>query len=216
MSATEIENTGVPLPRISQVRVLPGFRLLVVWADDWRAGEATTVDLTPVINSYKFYRPLRINEKLFQTAHLIDDGNAVAWGNDEIDMSAEMIEDIARESMTPRDFAEFLKRNHLTQEAIAGFLGYSRRQIGYYLSNGPIPRVVALACYGYEMRQKAHDPASVLAEVTKRHKETKRHLEEMRKELLPEEYKGLMSVGIDLNYQLPESPRPFPRPKIKT
>jgi hypothetical protein len=151
MSATEIETTGVPLPRISQIRVLPNFRLTVIWADGSRAGNPDTIDLAPVINTYKFYRPLRKNEELFQTAHLIDDGNAVAWGDGAIDMSAELIEDIAKEAMTPKEFAEFLERNKLTQEAVATILGYSRRQIGYYLSGDPIPRVVALACYGYEV-----------------------------------------------------------------
>jgi hypothetical protein len=158
MSATEIENSGVPLPRISRVQALPGFRLSVIWAEGSRTGSTDTIDLAPVINTYTFYRPLRKNKELFQTAHLVDDGNAIAWGDGTIDMSAELIEDIANEAMTPKDFARFLERNKLTQNAAAALLGYSRRQIGYYLSTGPIPRVVALACYGYEARQKASDP----------------------------------------------------------
>ena len=32
----------------------------------------------------------------------------------------------------------------------AALLGRSQRQIEYYLKRGPIPRVVALACFGYE------------------------------------------------------------------
>ena len=57
---------------------------------------------------------------------------------------------LAEQSMSPQDFVGFMKRNELTQEAAAAILGYSRRQIGYFTTTGPIPRVVALACKGYE------------------------------------------------------------------
>jgi hypothetical protein len=156
MSATEIEDTGVPLPRISKIRALSDFYLSIVWAEGSRSGRTDSVDLAPVINTYKLYRPLRNNEELFQSARLVNDGNVVEWGDGTIDMSAELIEDIANETMTPQDFASFLERNGLTQEAAAALLGYSRRQIGNFVSVGPIPRVVALACYGYEVRTGPH------------------------------------------------------------
>src|SRR5262245_50506363 len=142
MSATEIEDTGVSQPRISEIRALRDFRLWLVWAAGSRPGHTDSVDLAPVINTYKIYRPLRNNDELFQTARLVDGGNVVEWGDGTIGMPAELIEDIANESMTPRDFAGFLRRNDLTQEAAAALLGYSRRQIGNFVSVGPIPRVV--------------------------------------------------------------------------
>src|SRR5215475_5574568 len=89
MSATEFEDTGAPLPRISEIRSLPDFRLAIVWAQGSRTGRADFVDLAPVINTYKLYRPLRNNEGLFQTARLVDHGNVVAWGDGTIDMSSE-------------------------------------------------------------------------------------------------------------------------------
>jgi len=155
MSATEFEDTGAPLPRISEIRALPDFRLAIVWAKGSRTGRAEFVDLAPVINTYRLYRPLR-NEELFQTARLVDHGNAVEWGDGTIDMPAELIEDIANEAMTPQDFASFLRRNDLTQEDAAALLGYSRRQIENFVSTGLIPRVVALACFGYEARSGTH------------------------------------------------------------
>src|SRR5215510_3177909 len=151
MSATEFEDTGAP-PRISEIRALPDFRLAIVWAEGSRTGRADFVDLAPVINTYKLYRPLRNNKELFQTARLVDHGNVVEWGDGTIDMPAELIEDIANEAMTPQDFVGFLRRNDLTQEAAAALLGYSRRQIENFVSTGLIPRVVALACFGYEAR----------------------------------------------------------------
>src|SRR5262245_29423490 len=105
MSATEFEDTGAPLPRISEIRALPDFRLGIVWARGSRTGRADFVDLAPVINTYKLYRPLRNNEKLFQTARLVDHGKVVEWGDGTIDMPAELLEDIANEAMTPQDEA---------------------------------------------------------------------------------------------------------------
>jgi hypothetical protein len=155
MNAVEIEDSGIPLARISAIEALPGFRLAVSWAEGSRAGRSDEVDLAPAINSYKIYRPLRNDEALFRTAYLIEGGDVVAWeGHGDLEMSADMIEALAEESMTPRDFAAFLQRNDLTQEAAAALLGRSRRQIGYYLSSGPIPRVVSLACHGYEARRR--------------------------------------------------------------
>src|SRR5882762_5943801 len=68
------------------------------------------------------------------------------------------------EAMTPQDFASFLRRNDLTQEAAAALLGYSRRQIGTFVSTGPIPRVVALACYGYEARSGTYKERQLVPE----------------------------------------------------
>jgi hypothetical protein len=85
-------------------------------------------------------------------------------GDGTIDMSAEFIEDIANEAMTPQDFVGFLRRNDLTEEEAAALLGYSRRQIGNFVSTGPIPRVVALACYGYEARSGTYRERQLLPE----------------------------------------------------
>jgi hypothetical protein len=150
MSENEFIDSGIPAPRIGGIRVGPDYHLEVTWDEGERAGRTDCVDLLPAISSYKFYRPLRNNEPLFATVRLADGGYAVEWGAHDIDMSAETLEVLARESMSSADFAEFLRRNNLTQQAAAIMLGRSRRQIGYYLNPGPVPRIVALACFGYE------------------------------------------------------------------
>jgi hypothetical protein len=150
MSANEMVDSGIPAARIANMRVTGDMRLAVDWAEGLRAGKSDEVDLAPAINSYKFYRPLRGNAALFDTAHLIDDGYAVAWGDGNVDMSADTIETLAQETMTPQVFAAFMERNKLTQGAAAALLGRSRRQIAYYLNPGPVPRVIALACHGFE------------------------------------------------------------------
>lgn len=150
MSATDEIDTGVSLARIAQVAVVGTGRLRLRWADGPRIGLDEVVDLTPVIGSYRVYRPLRTDAARFATLRLVDDGHALAWDGVEAEMSAELVARCAEEGMSPGDFAAFLKRNRLTQDAAAALLGRSRRQIATYLKEGPIPRVVALACHGYE------------------------------------------------------------------
>lgn len=150
MSANEVVDSGIALPRMAIVQPLADFVLRVKWAEGPRAGREDLVDVSPAIFSYKIYRPLR-NENLFLTGAIAEDGDAVAWGEGEdLVMSADAIQSLAQESWTPREFMDFLARNRLTQEAAAALLGRSRRQIATYATKGPIPRVVALACYGFE------------------------------------------------------------------
>jgi len=153
MSANDIVDTGIPLPRMAEVRAVAPLTLLVSWAEGARAGRTDRVDLAPVVETFKIYRPLRRNDALFATACLGEDGDTVIWAGDNLEMHAETLESLAEQSMLPQDFVAFLKRNRLTQEAAATILGYSRRQIGYFTTTGPIPRVVALACKGYEAEQ---------------------------------------------------------------
>jgi hypothetical protein len=107
------------------------------------------VDVSPAIFGYKIYRPLR-DERAFSTGVIAEDGDAVSWGNDDLMMSADAIQSLAQESWCPVEFADFLRRMNLTQESAAALLGRSRRQIATYATKGPIPRVVTLACYGFE------------------------------------------------------------------
>ena len=85
---------------------------------------------------------MRKNKKLFEAAHLANEGDVVAWDEADLELPAEAIEAIAEQTMTPEEFVAFMKRNNLTEEAIASILDHSRRQIGYFKTTGPIPRGV--------------------------------------------------------------------------
>jgi hypothetical protein len=99
----------------------------------------------------KFYAPLRKAPQLFATVHLINGGSAIAWGhNDEIDMSAQSVARLAAQMMTGDDFKAFLFRHSLTQEAAAACLGRSKRSIAGYTEMEYVPRVIVLACRGWE------------------------------------------------------------------
>lgn len=149
MSANDIVDSGIPLPRMASVRPVSDYTLEVRWAEGPRKGRLDLVDVSPAIFSYKVYRPLR-DEHFFLTGAIAEDGDAIAWDGDDLMMSADIIQSLAQESWTPKEFADFLSRNNLTQEAAAALLGRSRRQIANYAAIGPIPRVVTLACYGLE------------------------------------------------------------------
>jgi hypothetical protein len=146
----------VPMPRMASVEVVRHLVIRVTWSAGIRASRTDTVDLSPLIISLKFYRTLRTDHALFRTIHLVEGGTILAWGdNDEIDMAADSVEQMAEESMTPDDFRVFLKSNSLTHTEAAAQLGYSRRQIENYLSgNELIPRVVVMACFGLTARKQ--------------------------------------------------------------
>lgn len=150
MNAIEMVSASATLPRLASVQPLSGLTIRVEWSEGARAGRTEAVDLSPLIGQMKLYAPLRQDEALFATIRLTEDGGAVEWGDGSIDMAALSIERLASEQMTANDFEAFLKRNKLTRRAAAAALGRSLRMIQNYVEGEPIPRVVALACRGYE------------------------------------------------------------------
>lgn len=100
MSANEIVDTGMPLPRMDEVRAVAPLTLLVTWAEGARAGRTDRVDLARVVETFKIFRPLRKNEALFATARLAEDGDTVVWAGDNLEMHAETVERLAAQEMT--------------------------------------------------------------------------------------------------------------------
>jgi len=154
MNAIPSLTLAIPMPQLSSIEVIDHLAVRVTWRAGIRAPRTETIDLSPLINSLKLYRPLRTDHELFRTAHLIENGRIVAWGNGEIDMPVESLEELAEEGMTADDFREFLTSNNLTHSEAAALLGYSRRQIENFLTGGLIPRVVVMACFGLLARNQ--------------------------------------------------------------
>ena len=155
MSATdEAIRVGDPLPRIATARVAGGLSIAVTWASGIRAGREDVVDLAPVVMTLRFYRPLRLDPDLFAAVAVAEDGSALLWDDGRIDMAATTVERLAREAMSPEDFRAFLARNRMTLDAAAAILGISRRQAAYFAKGKPVPRLVALACAGYELGKR--------------------------------------------------------------
>ncbi len=137
---------GAPLPRIRAISAHEGFRVAVTWESAGHPVRTQAVDLAPATFRYKIYLPLRDDPDLFRSIHVADDGFAVAWHGDEIDMASTTIADLAEQAMTPADFAGFMKRSGYTLDSVAAELGISRRLAACYAKEREIPRHIALAC----------------------------------------------------------------------
>ncbi|MCJ2133440.1 DUF2442 domain-containing protein [Methylobacterium sp. J-026] len=148
MSADEIVTVGRPLPTLASVTPADApYTVLVSWADGARRGRCDRVDLAPVIFTLKVFRPLRDGTIPFDTVRLGAWGGSIRWeGNDDLDIGAETVEDLAEAAMTNAEFSDFLRRNGLTLDAAAAQLGIARRRVAYFAKDREIPRYIALAC----------------------------------------------------------------------
>ncbi|RMD69480.1 MAG: DUF2442 domain-containing protein, partial [Gammaproteobacteria bacterium] len=131
----------------------PDYRLHLKFAD----GQALTVDLAPWIETTRALSPLK-DPSLFAKAHLSNQGRTLAWIDDELELGADNLRNLAIEQsggIGPERLWAWMHRNHLTQAEAAEAIGISRRMLSYYLSGAkPIPKTVWLACLGWEVEQK--------------------------------------------------------------
>lgn len=149
MSETEdLIEVGEPLPRIARVQKGDGpFDLRVEWASGSREGQTEVIDVAPQIMTFKVYRPLRSDPELFSRVRVSDDGSAVVWpDNPDLEISADALEDLSEQKMSPEAFAQFLKGMGWTFDMAAAQLGISRRMVAYYAADRDVPRVISLAC----------------------------------------------------------------------
>ncbi len=134
--------------RIRAVEVLPGQRLHLTFEDGWQAD----VDLSGWIEHTRLFKPLQ-DATLFAQARLGDWGTSVVWVEDEIDMGADNLRNLAVEQaggIGHERLIHWLHDNQLTQTQGAQAIGVSRRMLSYYLSGAkPIPKTVWLACLGW-------------------------------------------------------------------
>jgi hypothetical protein len=160
MKDPNLVHVGRSLPRLAKVAPQEKLSIAVTWRADSGRPQHEIVDLAPDLFTYKFYRPLWDDPKLFRTVHVTHDGTAIGWGPDDaIDMAATSIERLAEEAMTPLDFAGFLKETGLTYDAAAAQLGVSRRLVAYYAKDREVPRHIALACA--HLLERLRKPAAV-------------------------------------------------------
>ncbi len=139
------------LPRI--VSVAAGAKPLALQIR-WNTGGDALVDVSGMINSFRFYAALRQNAELFRHVRVGEFGADVAW-DDDLDMSADTLWRLAQEqsgaTMSAEAFRRWRERRTYTLDAAARALGLSRRMIAYYeRGDRPIPRVVALATRALE------------------------------------------------------------------
>jgi len=137
-------------PRINAVEVIGPTRLRI----DWTTGEQMEVDLAEPINRLKTLAPLH-NPTAFARVRVGEWGHSLVWDG-EIDLGADRLYERCKEQageFSPGQFDAWIKANRLSLTTAAEALGLSRRMVAHYRTGSrPIPKVVGLACIGWETR----------------------------------------------------------------
>lgn len=140
-------------PRVVSVSAVPPAVLRI----EWSTSEVMEVDIGDWIGHFAILAPLK-NKKLFSAAKVGYAGHSVEWTED-IDLGADQLyercKEQAGELMPVEEFSAWMKRNSLSLSMAAKALGLSRRMVAYYHSGAkPIPKIVRLACAGYDHAQE--------------------------------------------------------------
>ncbi len=135
--------------KLITAKPLDEFRLRLGYAD----GADFEVSLHDWITKTKALSSLKKRD-FFNQAHVGAGGHSVAWVDDETELGADNLRNLAVEQsggIGHERIWEWMHRNGLTLDSAAEALGISRRMIVYY-RNGqkPIPRHIWLACMGWE------------------------------------------------------------------
>jgi hypothetical protein len=110
-------------------------------------------DLSGVAQAYPALAALR-NPALFATARVDSRGGYVVWVDDDLELAADNLRNMAIEQaggIGNERLVNWMHKHGLTQERAAEAIGVSRRMLNYYLSGAKaIPKTVWLACLGWE------------------------------------------------------------------
>lgn len=135
--------------QLTAVQALPECRLALTYAD----GKSFEVDLREWMASTAVLRGLA-DPALFAQAHVGFAGRSVDWVEDEVDLGADNLRNLAVEQsggIGHERIWNWLQTTGLTLEQAAQALGLSRRMLIYYRDGEkPIPRAIWLACLGWE------------------------------------------------------------------
>ena len=134
---------------LSSVETLPDYRLRLTYAD----GKTFEVDLRDWIETTRALHALK-DTALFGRARVGFAGRSVDWVEDEVDLGADNLRNLAIEQsggIGHERLWNWLHVNALTLDQAADALGISRRTlIAYRDGVRPVPRTVWLACLGWE------------------------------------------------------------------
>jgi len=135
--------------KLTAVEALPDDRLRLTYAD----GRTFEVDLRDWIETTEALQALK-DHALFSRARIGFAGRSVEWIEDELDLGADNLRNLAIEQaggIGHERIWNWLHDTGLTLEQAAEALGISRRMLIYYRDGEkPIPRSIWLACLGWE------------------------------------------------------------------
>ncbi len=116
-------------------------------------GATFGIDMARAVTAYPALSALN-DPALFAMARLDALGGYVIWTEDDLEMAADNLRNLAIEQaggIGPERILNWMAKHSLTQERAAQAVGVSRRMLNYYLSGArPIPKTVWLACLGWE------------------------------------------------------------------
>jgi hypothetical protein len=142
-------------PRLKEIEVLANFNMKLVFVND----ALFTVDFKPFFEENKGLLPLQ-DPTVFAGAVVDEWGWTVEWPAFDIQIGADTMWLDAQAQNAPNEAARFFtgwrSRNGLGLKQASEALGLTPRTISAY-SNGAriIPKVVTLACKGWEAERKA-------------------------------------------------------------
>lgn len=135
--------------QLTAVAALPDCRLRLSYAD----GQEFEVDLGEWIATTSILYPIK-DAALFSQARIGFGGRSVEWVENEIDLGADNLRNLAIEQaggIGHERIWSWLHETGLTLEQAANALGISRRMLIYYRDGEKaIPRSIWLACLGWE------------------------------------------------------------------
>lgn len=141
------------LPRIESATALDGQRLALRFVDGWE----TEVSLSTFLSEFKSLNPL-LDPVLFAQVDIEEFGSGVTWDNEgPLSIAATTLYRLAAEQSgnEAKRFDAWMVRHGFSASKAADALGMTRRSIISYRTGGrPIPKVVALACKGWEAEQQ--------------------------------------------------------------
>jgi len=138
-------------PSIKEAHIIGPLRVAI----NWTTGELTEVDL-----SKQAIAPFdALLEPAFFSLMQVDEwGAGLDWPGG-LDLGADQLYALCREQAglpTPEAFDAWMRRNSLSLTTAAESLGMTRRMIAHYRTGSkPIPKVVGLACKGWEAEHRA-------------------------------------------------------------
>lgn len=135
--------------QLTAVEALPDYRLRLTYAD----GRTFEVDLVDWIETTEALQALK-DLALFSRARIGFAGRSVDWIENELDLGADNLRNLAIEQaggIGHERIWNWLHDTGLNLEQAAEALGISRRMLIYYRDGEkPIPRSIWLACLGWE------------------------------------------------------------------
>jgi hypothetical protein len=153
LAGDEVLDSGVPGIRAVAVDVTGPHRVRVRY-DDGRSAEADLEGLAWRSRSSAALRdPLVVAQ-----VELVHDGAALRFGDDPwLEIGADLVLVLAERQrpMSGDDFAAWMRRHELSENAAADVLGIARRTVQGYKAASAVPPLVAVACRAFDARPGA-------------------------------------------------------------